>query len=66
MYHNAKAILSAGHLELECGQRIRDDGDAGCMDARALREWLVKNCLVDVAEVVCQTWIRATGAHLGS
>ena len=30
LYLNAKVILNSGHLELECGGRIRGDGDAAC------------------------------------
>ena len=58
VYHNAKAILSAGHLELECGERIRDDGDARCMDVSALRDWWMW------PRWYARLGGRAAGAHL--
>ena len=56
LYMNAKVILSSRHLELECGGRIRGDGDACFMDPPRLREWLMKHCSVGASEVICQTW----------
>ena len=49
-------INSAGHLELICGARIREDETTTGMDPEALRVWLRTNLSVDAAVSTCQTW----------
>ena len=49
-------INSAGHLELICGARIREDETTTGMQAEALRVWLRQNLSVEAAVSTCQTW----------
>ena len=51
-----KNIDSAGHLELECGQRIRDDAAANAMHAEALTLWLRNEASVSVSARTCVHW----------
>ena len=50
-----KYINSAGHLELHCGSRIREN-DKGLLEAPELKVWLQTTLLVDASVSTCQTW----------
>ena len=50
-----QCINSAGHLELICGGRIREN-DKGLLDAPELKVWLQTALSVDVSVSTCQTW----------
>ena len=55
-YFDAVPINSAGHLELNYGDRIREHPDAATMEAADLRVWLRTVLKVDASERTCQTW----------
>jgi hypothetical protein len=50
-----KYINSAGHLELHCGVRIRED-DKASLQAPDLKVWLQTALAVDASVSICQTW----------
>ena len=50
-----QCIDTAGHLELHCGSRIREN-DKTSLDAPQLRVWLQTELLVDASVSTCQTW----------
>ena len=50
-----KCIDTAGHLELHCGSRIRED-DKASLEAPQFRAWLQTELLVDASVSTCQTW----------
>ena len=57
-YRSDLTVIShAGQLEMQVGQRIRDDGTAQGMDAAALRVWLRTVVLLEVYAITCQTWL---------
>ena len=49
-----KCIDTAGHLELHCGSRIREDNKAGLI-APELKVWLQTSLSVDASVSTCQT-----------
>ena len=50
-----QCINSAGHLELHCGGRIREN-DKALLDAPELKVWLQTTLLVEASVSTCQTW----------
>ncbi len=55
-YFDCRPIDSAGHLELEYGDIIRESCDTG-IDAEDLRVWLRSEQKVDVSLRTCTTWL---------
>jgi hypothetical protein len=52
-----KPIDSCGHLELQTGQRIRDNDEAKQLDADSLRIWLKTDEKIDASTRACQAWL---------
>ena len=50
-----KCINTAGHLELHCGSRIREN-DKALLNAPDLKVWLQTALAVDASVSICQTW----------
>ena len=48
-------IDTAGHLEIHCGSRIREN-DKASLDAPELKVWLQTSLSVDASVSTCQTW----------
>ena len=55
-------IDSAGHLEMECGERIRDHE---ALAADELASWLLREHKVSVPSRVCQTWLTRDWSSSG-
>ena len=55
-YFGTTPVNSAGHLELNFGDRIREHEATKTFDAAALRVWLRSTLKVDASERTCQTW----------
>jgi len=49
-------VDSAGHLELFCGQRVRNDAAAQALDGEALAKWLRNEASVSVSARTCVHW----------
>ena len=58
-------INSAGHLEMRCGDRIREGETSHGIDVAGLRLWLRENVAVDVSEVTCRTWLSTDWSSSG-
>ena len=48
-------VLTAGHMELWYGARVRAEFDGA--NGAALRTWLLEHCSVRASERVCQAWL---------
>ena len=75
-YGQLQYINSAGHLEMHCGDRIREKQTTDGMDAvglrlwlreyaGVLRLWLREDAAVDVSEVTCRTWLSTDWSSCG-
>ena len=49
-------VLTAGHMELWYGARVRAEFH-GYLNGSTLRAWLLENCSVRASERVCQAWL---------
>ena len=61
-YGTIRTLESAGHLELQYGERIRE---AGLQDASALRDWLAGTVSVRASLRTCQKWISTDWSTSG-
>ena len=58
-------IDCAGHLEMQYGQRIRDDSDANGLDSAALSAWLRRVVSVSASARTCETWLSRDWSSSG-
>ena len=58
-------IDSAGHLEMQYGQRIRDDSDSNGLDSEALSAWLRRVVSVSASARTCETWLSRDWSSSG-
>lgn len=60
-----KLVQSAGHLEMWCGARIREDAEARSLGSEALAAWLEASLSVKASVITCQTWLTKDWSSSG-